>query len=97
MNIYAFPLSHAEIIRLESIDDLIDRLAWEALTEIRRMADEARAEFAPISQPMPVRDWVTVLNEIFALQNSLLPDRVTAPPTTATPAPSPAGSRTTSR
>lgn len=64
MNLYAFPLSPADIIRLESIDDLIDRLAWEALAEIRRMADEARAEFAPIKEPMPVPSQSELMNRV---------------------------------
>ncbi len=70
MDIYAFPLSPADILRVESIDEKIDRLANEALQEIRQMADAARREFAPVKGQMhyPTAEQA-VINVMNAMRN----------------------------
>ena len=42
MNIYAFPLPGDFVIRPETRDEMVNRLAAEAMTEIREMANAAR-------------------------------------------------------
>lgn len=69
MDVYAFPLSPADIIRPESIDELIERRAREALAEIRRMADEARARFAPPPLTVAQRSAAYALEQLRGMQN----------------------------
>jgi hypothetical protein len=42
MNIYAFPLPGDPVIRPETRDEMIDRMAAESLAEIREMVKSAR-------------------------------------------------------
>jgi hypothetical protein len=50
MNIYAFPLPGDPVIRPETRDEMIDRMAAEAMAEIREMANAAR-------RALGVDDW----------------------------------------
>lgn len=69
MDIYAFPLSPADIIRPETRAERIERMAAEALQEISHMADDARAEFAPPPLTMEQRSAAYVLEQLRGMQN----------------------------
>ncbi len=47
MNIYAFPLPGDPVIRPETRDEMIERMAAEALQWVRRRCSEIAAEYEP--------------------------------------------------
>lgn len=63
MNIYAFPLSPADILTVEDWCDRIERMADCARTELSEMAKAAQREFAPAPAPMRRRTAEDVLRD----------------------------------
>jgi hypothetical protein len=48
MNIYAFPLPGDPVIRPETRDEMVDRMAAEALQWVRKRCAELSAEYEPL-------------------------------------------------
>ena len=67
MNIYAFPLPGDPVIRPETRDEMIERMAAEALQWVRRRCAELSAEYEPLAAALPsglIEEWQAMLNNI---------------------------------